>query len=60
MVPMKFFVLEDEVGDDGKDYQRDALLNDLELNEVEGTAIVDKADAVGGNLAAVLEKGDHP
>ena len=60
MVPMKLFVLEDEIGDDGEDYQRDALLNDLELDEVEGTAIVDKADAVGGNLAAVLEEGNHP
>ena len=60
MIPMEFFVLEDEVGDDSKDNQRDALLDDLELDEVEGTAIVDKADAVGGNLAAVLEEGDHP
>ena len=60
MVPMELLVLENQVGNDGEDNQRDALLDDLELDEVEGTAIVDEADAVGGNLAAVLEEGDHP
>lgn len=60
MVPMELFVLEDKVGDDGEYYQRDALLNDLELDKVERPAIIDKADAVGRNLAAVLEEGNHP
>lgn len=60
MVPMELFVLEDKVGDDGEYNQRDALLNDLELDKVERPAIIDKADAVGRNLAAVLEEGNHP
>ena len=36
------------------------LLNHLELDEVERPAIIDKTDAICGNLAAVLEEGDHP
>ena len=54
VVPMELLVLEDEVGYDGEDHQRDALLDDLELHEVEGTTIVDEAEAVGWNLTAVL------
>ena len=60
MIPVELLVLEDEVGDDGEDHQRDALLDDLELHEVEGTAVVDEADAVGRHLTAVFEEGDHP
>ena len=60
MVPMELFVLEDKVGDDGEYNQRDALLNDLELDKVERPAIIDKADAVGRHLTAVLKKGYHP
>ena len=54
MVPMELIVLEDEVGNDREYHQRDTLLNHLELDEVERTAIIDKTDAVGGNLTAVL------
>ena len=60
MVPVELLVLEDEVGNHGEDHQRDAFLNHLELDEVERTAIIDKANAVGGNLTAVLEEGNHP
>ena len=60
MVPVELLVLEDEVGNDSKDHQRDALLDDLELHEVEGATIVDEANAVGRNLTTVLEEGDHP
>ena len=60
MIPVKRLSLETEGQDEWENNQRDALLNDLELDEVEGTAIVDKADAVGRNLAAVLEEGNHP
>ncbi len=54
VVPVELLVLEDEVGDDGEDHQRDALLNDLELDEVEGASVVDEADAVGRHLTAVF------
>ena len=60
MVPVQVSALEHDVGNDGKDGQRDALLNDLQLYEVEGTAIVDKAQPVGWHLTAVLEEGNHP
>jgi len=53
-------MLEDKVGNDSKDDQRNTLLNHLELDKVEGTAIIDKANAVGRDLAAVLEESDHP
>jgi len=60
MVPVQLLVLEEEVGNYGKHYQRDALLNNLELNQIERTAVVDKTDTVGRYLAAVLEKGYYP
>ena len=60
MVPMQLLVLKDKVGDDSEDHQRDALLDHLELDKVKGTAVIDKTDAICGNLATVLEEGDHP
>ena len=60
MVPMELFMLEDEVGNDGKYHKGNALLDHLQLNKVEGTAVVCKAYAVGGNLTAVLEESNHP
>ena len=60
MVPVELLVLEDEVGNDGEDHQRDALLNDLKLDEVEGASVVNEADAVGRHLTAVFEEGNHP
>ena len=53
-------MLEYQIRDNGKDHQRDALLDDLELDEVEGASIVDEADAVGRHLTAVFEEGNHP
>ena len=60
MVPVELLVLEDEVGNDGEDHQRDALLDNLELHEVEGTSVVDEPDTVGRYLTAVFEEGNHP
>ena len=60
MVPMKLFMLEGKVGDQREHHQRDTLLDDLELYEIERTAVIHEADAVGGNLAAILEEGNHP
>ena len=54
MVPMQMSALEHDVGNDAEDGQRDALLNDLQLNEVEGSAIFYKAKTIGRNLAAVF------
>ena len=50
-------------GDDGEereDCQGDDLLNDLELNEREGTAVALEADSVGGHHEAVFKKRDRP
>ena len=60
MVPMQMSALEHDVGNDAEDGQRDALLNDLQLNEVEGSAIFYKAKTIGRNLAAVFKEGDAP
>ena len=60
VVPVELLVLEDEVGDDGKDHQRDALLDNLQLHEVEGASVIDEAETVGWHLTTVLEEGDHP
>ena len=60
MVPVELLVLEEDVGNGGEDHQRDALLDDLELDKVERTAIVDKTYAIGRNLTAVLKEGNRP
>ena len=60
VVPVQVGALEHDVGNDAEDGQRDALLNDLQLNEVEGTAILYEANAVGRHLTAVLKEGDAP
>ena len=60
MVPMQALSLEEDVGDDGEDDERHALLNHLELHQVEGTAIIDESDSVGRYLTAVFKEGDGP
>ena len=60
MVPVELLVLEDEIGNNGEDHQRDALLDDLKLDEVEGASVVDEADAVGWHLTAIFEKSNYP
>ena len=60
VVPVQVCALEHDVGDDAEHGQRYALLYDLQLNEVEGTAILDKAQSVGRHLTAVFKKGDAP
>ena len=60
MIPVQVGALEHDVGNDAEDSQRDAFLNDLQLNEVKGAAVFYEAQAVGGNLAAVLKKSDAP
>ena len=60
MIPVQMGALEHDVGDYAEDGQRDALLDDLQLNEVEGTTILDESNTIGRNLAAILEEGYHP
>ena len=60
MVPVQVCALEHDVGDDAEHGQRNALLYDLQLDEVEGTAVLDKAQSVGWHLTAVFKKGDAP
>ena len=60
VVPVQVGALEQDVYDDGEDSQRYALLNDLQLYQIEGSAVALKTDAVGRHLTAILEKGDGP
>jgi hypothetical protein len=55
IIPAEFFA---EIGDgkDGENGERDDFLNRFELS---GAELV-RADAIGGNLKAVFEKGDAP
>lgn len=60
MIPVQMGALEQDVGNHAEDGQRDTLLDDLQLNEVEGTTVLDESNTVGRNLAAILEEGYHP
>jgi hypothetical protein len=52
--------LKHDVGNDTEHGQRDAFLDDLQLNEVEGTSIFYEANTVGWHLTAVFKEGDAP
>ena len=60
VVPMEGLSLEEHGHDDGEDEQRDDFLNHFELNELEGTAVIDEAYAIGGNLTDILKEGYAP
>ena len=60
MVPVQVGALEHDVGDDAEHGQRDALLYDLQLDEVEGTSIFYEADTIGRYLTAVFKESDAP
>ena len=60
MIPVQSLSLEEDIGDDGKDDKRYALLNHLELHQVEGTAIIDESNSVGRYLTAIFEESDGP
>jgi hypothetical protein len=57
---MQVGALEQDVYDDGEDGQGYALLDYLQLYQIEGSSVALKANTVGWYLAAILEKGDHP
>ena len=60
MVDGEGLVLEEEQHEDGEDSQRKELLDDLELPEVERTAVLNETDAVGRHHEAVLDQRDAP
>ena len=60
VIPMQRLALEEQCGEHGEDDERDDLLDDLELHQREGTAVAREADAVGRNLAGILEERDAP
>jgi len=60
MIDREGLVLEEYQHEDGEDGQRKELLDHLELPEVERTAILDEADAVGGHHEAVLDQRNAP
>ena len=57
---MQVGALKHDVGNDAEDGQRDALLDDLELDEIERSAVFDEAQSVGWYLTAVFKEGDTP
>ena len=60
VIPMKVLSLKKNVGDDGEDTETDALLDDLELNEIERTAIAIESHTVGRHLTAILKERYAP
>ena len=60
VVPMQVRALEHDVGNDTEHGQRNALLDDLQLNQVERSAILYEAEPISWNLTAVFKKCYHP
>lgn len=60
VVPVEGFALETKGHDDCEYYQGDDFLQNLQLNQGEGAAVVQKADAIGGHLTHVFKQGDAP
>ena len=53
-------MLEDEVRDDGEHHEGYALLDDLQLYEIEWSAIAIESNAVGGHLTTIFKQSDAP
>ena len=60
MVPLEGLSLEHYSYHDSKDRKGDHLLDDLQLHEVERTAVFYIADSVCRHLCAVFEEGHSP
>ena len=60
MIPVEGLALETKGHDDGEYYQGDDFLQNLQLNQGEGAAVVQKADAIGGHLTHIFKQGDAP
>src|SRR5262245_41816031 len=57
VVPLERLALEEEPDEDDEDSEGDRLLNDLEPGGIDPFP---EADPIGGDLQAILEKGDEP
>ena len=60
MVPLKSLPLEHHCDDDSEHGEGDDLLDDLELHDVERSAVAVEADSVGRDLGAVFEESQAP
>ena len=57
---MQVVALKHDVGNNGKDGQRNALLHNLQLYEAERSAVADESQPVGWHLATILEERNAP
>src|ERR1700743_209587 len=60
VIPPKGKILEEDERKGSKDHQGDHFLDDLELQEIEGTALPLEADAIGRHLETILKEGNTP
>jgi hypothetical protein len=60
VIPFQLFVFEKNQGERGEYHERHDLLNDFELHEREGAAVLSEADAIGRHYEAVFKKRDEP
>ena len=60
MVPLQGLSLEHQGHHQGEDSKRNHLLDDLQLHEVERTAVLYESYSVCGYLCAVFEEGHSP
>ena len=60
MIPVEMLSLEEDVGNDAEDDERDDFLYDLQLHQRERTAITHETNTVCWHLTAVFEEGYCP
>ena len=60
VVPMKLLPLEEHVGNDAENYQRDDFLYDFQLHQREWSSVIDKSDTICRHQEAVLYAGNQP
>ncbi len=60
MIPMQALPLEEHVRNNCKYDERNALLDNFELYQSEGTAIANEAYTIGWHLTAIFEECYYP
>ena len=60
MIPLESLALEHHCDDDGEYGEGDDLLDNLQLHDIERTAVAGKADAVRRDLGAIFEECQSP
>ena len=60
MVPLQFLPLKNEQGNDGEDSNGNHLGRNLELKQIERTAVALESHFVGRNEEAVFKQGNSP